>query len=108
MFIVAIIPLIFSVGVNGGECESIRLAGGASTCTLALAVLGPGAPTGGEGGGVGALPLADALEDGVEEPAYVGATESEVPPRWSRSPLPPPFAASLRILCFAIRRVSVV
>ena len=54
---------------------------GASTCTLVLAVLGPGAPTGGEGGGIGALPLADALEDGVEEPASVGATESEVPPR---------------------------
>ena len=72
---------MFSAGVNGGECKSIRLAGGASTCTLALAVLGPGAPTGGEGGGVGALPLADALEDGVEEPASVGATESKVPPR---------------------------
>ena len=49
---------------------------GAGTCTLALAVLGPGAPT---DGGVGALPLADVLEDGVEEPASVGATESEVP-----------------------------
>ena len=73
---------MFSAGVNGGECKSIRLAGGASTCMLALAVLGPGAPTGGEGGGVGAFPLADALEDdGVEEPASVGATESEVPPR---------------------------
>ena len=79
--IVAFIPLIFSAGVNGGECKSIRLAGGVSTCTLVLAVLGPGAPIGGESGGMGALLLDDALEDGVEEPASVGATESEVPPR---------------------------
>ena len=54
-------------------------------------------------GGVGALPLADAWEDGAEEPASVGATESEVPP-----PLPPPlFAASLRIVCYALKWVSV-
>ena len=55
---------MFSPGVNGGECKSIRSAGGAST--FPLAVLGPGAQVGGEGGGVGALPLDDAWEDGVE------------------------------------------
>ena len=46
MFIVAIIPLIFSPGINGGEFKSIRLAGGAST--FPLTVDGPGAPVGGE------------------------------------------------------------
>ena len=56
------------------------------------------APVGGEGGGVGALPLPNAWEDGAEEPV------SEVPPAlsvWSHSP--PPFAASLRSVCYAIR-----
>ena len=48
-FIVAIIPLMFSLGINDGECKSIR-----------SAVVGPEAPVGGEGGGVEALPLADA------------------------------------------------
>jgi hypothetical protein len=63
---------MFSPGINGGECKSIRSAGGASA--FPLAVVGPGAPVGGESGGVGALLLADAWEDGAEEPA------SEVPP----------------------------
>ena len=73
-FIVAIIPLILSPGINGAERKSIRLAGGASA--FPFSVVGPGAPVGGEGGGtcIGALPLADAWEDGAEEPA------SEVPP----------------------------
>ena len=75
MFIVAIIPLMFSPGINGGECKSIRSAGGASV--FPLTVVRPGAPVGGESWGVGALPLADAWEDG---PASVGATEPEVPP----------------------------
>ena len=79
MFIVAIIPLMFSPGINGGECKSIRLVGGASA--FPLTVVGPGAPVGGEG--VGALPLVEAWEDGAEEPASVGATESEVPPSLS-------------------------
>ena len=78
MFIVAIIPLMFSPGINGGECKSIRSAGGASV--FPLTVVGPGAPVGGESWGVGALPLADAWEDGIEEPASVGATEPEAPP----------------------------
>ena len=68
-FIVAIIPLMFSPGINGAECKSIRFAGGASA--FPFSVVGPGAPV---GGGIGALPLADAWEDGAEEPA------SEVPP----------------------------
>lgn len=63
---------MFSPGINGGECKSIRLAGGAYA--FPFSVVGPGAPVGGEGGGVGALPLADVWEDGAEEPA------SEVPP----------------------------
>ena len=57
-FIVAIIPLMFSPGVNGAECKSIRSAGG--TSAFPFSVVGPGAPVGGEGGGIGALPLADA------------------------------------------------
>ena len=69
---------MFSPGIYGAECKSIRSAGGASA--FPFSVVGPGAPVGGEGGGVGALPLADAWEDGAEEPASVGATESEVPP----------------------------
>ena len=69
MFIVAIIPLIFSPGSNGGECKSIRSAGGASA--FPLTVVGPG---GGESWGVGALPLADAWEDGAEE---LACTESD-------------------------------
>ena len=48
-FIVASIPLMFSPGINDGECKSMR-----------SAVVGPGASLGGEGGGIGALPLADA------------------------------------------------
>ena len=78
MFMVAIIPLIFSPGINGGEFKSIRLAGGAST--FPLGVDGPGAPVGGESWGVGALPPADTWEDGA---ASVGTTESEKPPALS-------------------------
>ena len=81
MFMVAIIPLIFSPGVNGGEFKSIRLAGGMSA--YPLTVDGPGAPVGGESWGVGALPSADTWEDGAEEPASVGATESVMPPALS-------------------------
>ena len=66
---------MFSLGINGGECKSIRSAGGASV--FPFSVVGQGAPVGGEGGGVGALPLANAWEDGAEEPA------SEVPPALS-------------------------
>ena len=76
-FIMAIIPLMFSPDIDSGECKSIRLAGGASA--FPLTVVGPGAPVGVESWSVGALLLADAWEDGVEEPASVGATESEVP-----------------------------
>ena len=71
-FIVAVIPLMFSPGITGGECKSIRSAEGASA--FPLSVVGPGAPVGGD---VGALPLADAWEDGAEESA------SEVPPALS-------------------------
>ena len=70
-FIVAITPLMFSPGITDGECKSIRLG------AFPLSVIGPGAPTGGESGGVGTLLLADAWEDGAEEPA------SEVPPSLS-------------------------
>ena len=71
----AIIPLrFFPAGIDGGECKSIKFAGGASTF-----LVGPGAPVGGESGGVGALLLADAWEDGAEEPVSVGATDLEVP-----------------------------
>ena len=66
---------MLSPGINGGECKSIRSAGGASV--FPFSVVGPGAPVGGEGGGVGALPLANAWEDGAEERA------SEVPPALS-------------------------
>ena len=69
---------MFSPGINGGECRSIRSAGGASE--LSLTVVGPGTLEGGEGGGIGPLPLAEAWEDGADEPVSVGATESEVPP----------------------------
>ena len=58
MFIVAIIPLMFSPGIEGGECKSIRLAGG--TSAFPLVVDGPGAPVGMESWGVGTLPPADA------------------------------------------------
>ena len=81
-FIVAIISLMFSPGINGGECKSIRSAGGAS-----VFLLNSGWPrstsrvrVGGEGGSVGAFPLAEAWE---EEPPSVRATESEVPPTLS-------------------------
>ena len=47
------------------------------TSAFAFSVVGPEAPVGGEGGGVGALPLADKWEDGAEKPA------SEVPPALS-------------------------
>ena len=77
MFIVAIIPLMFSPGINGGESKSIRLAGGAAA--FPLAVDGPGTPVGGKSWGVGALPPADTWEDGAEEPASVGTTEIGVP-----------------------------
>ena len=49
---------MFSPGINGAECKSIRSAGGASA--FPFSVVGPEAPVGGEGGGVGALPLTDA------------------------------------------------
>ena len=76
---VAIIPLILSPGINGGESKSIRLSAGAAA--FSLAVDGPGAPVGVESWGVGAaLPPADAWEDGTEEPASVGTTEFGVPP----------------------------
>ena len=74
-FVVAIIPLMFSPGINGGECKSIRSAGGASA--FPLSVVGPEAPVGGEGGGIGAFPLADVREDGAEAPV------SKVPPALS-------------------------
>ena len=66
---------MFSPGNNGAECKSIRSAGG--TSAFPFSVVGPEAPVGGEGGGEGALPLADKWEDGAEEPA------SEVPPALS-------------------------
>ena len=46
MFMVAIILLIFSPGIKGGEFKSTRLAGGASA--YPLTVDGPGAPVDGE------------------------------------------------------------
>ena len=49
---------MFSPGINDGEFKLIRSAVGASA--FPFSVVGPGAPLGGEGGGVGALPLADA------------------------------------------------
>ena len=58
MFIVAIIPLKFFPGIEGGECKSTRLAGG--TSVFPLVVDGPGAPVGMESLGVGTLPTADA------------------------------------------------
>ena len=76
---VAIIPLIFSPGINGGESKSIRFSAGAAA--FSLAVDGPGAPVGVESWGVGAaLPPANAWEDGTEKPASVGTTEFGVPP----------------------------
>ena len=73
---VAIIPLIFSPGINDGESKSIRFSVG--TAVFSLAVDRPGAPVGGESCNVGAaLPPADAWEDGSEKPA---STEFGVPP----------------------------
>lgn len=77
MFIGAIIPLMFTPGIDGGECKSIRFSVGAAA--FSFAVDGPGAPVEVGSWSVGALLLADAWEDGVEEPASVGTTESEVP-----------------------------
>ena len=77
MFIVAIIPLMFSPGIDGGECKSIRFS--VEVAAFSFAVDGPGAPVEVESWSVGTLLLADAWEDGVEEPASVGAIESEVP-----------------------------
>ena len=64
MFMVAIIPLIFSPSIIGEEFKSMRL-GGASADLL---VVGPGVPlrpVGGESWVV--LPLADMYEDEVVE-----------------------------------------
>ena len=47
---------------------------------LSQSWIGPGTLEGGEGGGIGPLPLAEAWEDGADEPASFGVTESEVPP----------------------------
>ena len=51
--IVAITPLMFSPDITDGEWKSIRSAGGVSA--FPLSVIGPGAPVGGESGGVGTL-----------------------------------------------------
>ena len=69
MFIVAIIPLMFSSGTLGGELKSIRLT---SADPLAVA---PFRSVGGESWSVD-LSLVDSLEVGAEEPASVEATES--------------------------------
>ena len=67
---VAIIPLIFSPGINDGESKSIRFSAGAAA--FPLTVDGPGAPVGVESCSVGvALPPADVWEDGTEDPASV-------------------------------------
>ena len=96
---VAIIPLIFSPGINERESKSIRFSAGAAA--FSLAVDGPGAPVGVESCHVGAaLPPADAWEDGTEDPVSVVTTEFGVPS--SASP-PPPFSASFRIVYYAIR-----
>ena len=42
MFIVAIIPLMFSPGIDGGECKSIRFS--VEAAAFSFAVDGPGAP----------------------------------------------------------------
>ena len=77
MFIVAIIPLMFSPGIDGGECKSIRFS--VEAAVFSFAVDRPEAPGEVESWSVGALLLADVGKDGVEEPASVGAIESEVP-----------------------------
>ena len=73
MFIVAIIPLILSPGIGGGELKSIRLSVGACTHPLTVdsleAPLWPVVVW-----GVGVLPLAVVLECEAEEPASVWAT----------------------------------
>ena len=58
-------------GIDG---ESTKFTGGTSAF-----LVGPGEPVGGKSGSVRALPLADAWEDGAEEPVSVGATDLKVP-----------------------------
>ena len=70
---VAIIPLIFSPGINDGDSKSIRSSAGAAA--FPLVVDGPGAV---ESWDVEAA--ADAWEDGTEEPGSVRTTEFGVPP----------------------------
>ena len=68
---------MFSPGIDGGECKSIRFS--VEAAAFSFAVDGPGAPVEVESWSVGTLLLADAWEDRVEEPASVGAIEPEVP-----------------------------
>ena len=95
----AIISLMFSPGINGGECKSVRSVGGASADPTHS---GWPRSTSRWERCVWALPLAEAWE---EEPASVGATESEVP---SLSGLILLLLQPLLRHCYAIRWVSVV
>ena len=74
MFIVAIIPLMFSPGDDTGVFKSIRWAG-----TSADPVNGPGALLGEERWTAALLPLAELSDDDVEEPASICPTEAEFP-----------------------------
>ena len=77
MFKVAIIPSMVSPDIDGGEFKSMRLGEGVSTDPLT--VDGPGAPVDVESWGAGVLLPVDAWEDKADQPALVGATESEMP-----------------------------
>ena len=95
MFIIAIIPLMFSLQAL---MMAIRLAASA----FPLTVVGPGAPIGGESCGVGALPLADAWKDGAEVRVFVVATDLDVSSAFFDLFLLFLFLWPLRIVCYAI------